>query len=346
MFQLLSSSIYVEYILKHWHHSLIVKIMTNSKFQKISYLILMSFATNIISNPVTGTIEEFFLESNQSYERRVQVYYPFSKEIDKDTKFIIMNDGEELFDGADSYNDKAWNIDKSFLNMKERGYQGNNIVIIAIDSAKRVDSQIFNETRRYAEYFPNETIEFLEGGIKKRLYRSHIGKKEQNHPSFIVKKLIPFLENKFQSNLNKTNMGIMGASMGSLSAINTVIENPGLFGFVGCISTHWIGINPSAYFLRFFNLGNSKTFGDEDITESIIKYIEKNADKLKDTKIYFDHGSLGLDTFYPEPQKRVNKTLDAKGIKYKYQVFQGHSHDAKYFGQRYGDILAYLVDSE
>ena len=320
--------------------------MTNNKFQKISYLILMSFATNIISNPSTGSIEEFFLESNQAYERRVQVYYPFSKEIDKDTKFIIMNDGEELFDGADSYNGKAWNIDKSFLNMKELGYQGNNIIIIAIDSAKRADTQIFNETRRYAEFFPNETIEFFDGGIKKRLYRSHIGKKEQNHPSFIVEKLIPFLENKFQTNLDKTNMGIIGASMGSLSAINTVIENPDLFGFVGCISTHWIGINPSAYFLRFFNLGQSKTFADEDITEGIIKYIEKNADKLKDTKIYFDHGSLGLDTYYPEPQKRVNEILDAKGIKYKYEVFQGHGHDAKYFGQRYGDILAYLVDSK
>ena len=75
----------------------------------------MSFATNIISNPSIGSIEEFFLESNQAYERRVQVYYPFSKEIDKDTKFIIMNDGEQLFNGADSYNGEAWNIDKSFL---------------------------------------------------------------------------------------------------------------------------------------------------------------------------------------------------------------------------------------
>ena len=78
----------------------------------------------------------------------------------------------------------------------------------------------------------------------------------------------------------------------------------------------------------------------------VIKYIEKNADKLKDTKIYFDHGSLGLDTYYPEPQKRVNEILDAKGIKYKYEVFKGHGHDAKYFGQRYGDILVYLVDSK
>ena len=74
--------------------------MTNSKFQKISYLILMSFATNIISNPSTGSIEEFFLESNQAYERRVQVYYPFSKEIDKDT--FIKNDIEMNKDNSNS----------------------------------------------------------------------------------------------------------------------------------------------------------------------------------------------------------------------------------------------------
>ena len=96
----------------------------------------MLFSSTISSNLSIGSIEEFSLESNQSYERRIQVYYPFSKVIDEKTKFIIMNDGEELFDGADSYNDKAWNIDKGFLKIKEQGYEGSNIIIITIDSAK------------------------------------------------------------------------------------------------------------------------------------------------------------------------------------------------------------------
>ena len=71
--------------------------------------------------------------------------------------------------------------------------------------------------------------------MKKKLYKSLIGKKEFDHPNFIVKTLIPVLENKFNTTLDKTNLGIIGASMGSLSALNTVIENPNLFGFVGCI---------------------------------------------------------------------------------------------------------------
>ena len=306
----------------------------------------MSFSATISSNLSIGSIEEFSLESNQSYERRIQVYYPFSKIIDEKTKFIIMNDGEELFDGADSYNDKAWNIDKGFLKIKEQGYEGSNIIIITIDSAKRETTKIFNESRRFSEYFPNETIEYFEDGMKKKLYKSLIGKKEFDHPNFIVQTLIPVLENKFNITLDKTNLGIIGASMGSLSALNTVIENPNLFGFVGCISTHWIGIKPSVYFLRLLNLDSeeNKTFGDTVSTEGIIKYVENNAEKLEGIRIYFDHGSEGLDSFYPEPQKRVNEILDAKGISYKYEVFEGHAHDAKFFGERFKDIVLHLVE--
>ena len=63
---------------------------------------------NISSNLSIGSIEEVFLESNQSYQRRIQIFYPYSDKIDNETSFIIMNDGEELFDENDSWNGKAF----------------------------------------------------------------------------------------------------------------------------------------------------------------------------------------------------------------------------------------------
>ena len=313
--------------------------------QRIIYLPLILFSMNISSNLSIGSIEEVFLESNQSYQRRIQIFYPYSDKTDNETIFIIMNDGEELFNENDSWNGKAWNIDKYFLDSAEE-ITNKNIVVIAIDSAKRVNGKIIDETRRYAEYFPNESIQHFDKGLRKNLYKSLIDKAELNHPDFITKKLLPFLEDKFNTKLGKHNLGIMGASMGGLSAINTVIEHPDLFGFVGCISTHWIGIRPSEYLLLPFSfaLDERKIIGDKVTTDGVVKYIEMNSEKLKDIKIYFDHGTESLDAFYPDAQKSVNNILDTQGIEYKYIIFDGYGHEPEYFGKRFGSILSYLIN--
>ncbi|RZO23192.1 MAG: hypothetical protein EVA96_00035 [SAR86 cluster bacterium] len=313
--------------------------------QRIIYLSLILFSMNISSNLSIGSIEEVFLESNQSYQRRIQIFYPYSDKTDNETIFIIMNDGEELFNENDSWNGKAWNIDKYFLDSAEE-ITNKNIVVIAIDSAKRVNGKIIDETRRYAEYFPNESIQHFDKGLRKNLYKSLIDKAELNHPDFITKKLLPFLEDKFNTKLGKHNLGIMGASMGGLSAINTVIEHPDLFGFVGCISTHWIGIRPSEYLLLPFSfaLDERKIIGDKVTTDGVVKYIEMNSEKLKDIKIYFDHGTESLDAFYPDAQKSVNNILDTQGIEYKYIIFDGYGHEPEYFGKRFGSILSYLIN--
>ena len=313
--------------------------------QRIIYLSLISFTLYVSSNISIGSIEEVFLESNQSYQRRIQIFYPYSDKTDNETIFIIMNDGEELFNENDSWNGKAWNIDKYFLDSAEE-ITNKNIVVIAIDSAKRVNGKIIDETRRYAEYFPNESIQHFDKGLRKNLYKSLIDKAELNHPDFITKKLLPFLEDKFNTKLGKHNLGIMGASMGGLSAINTVIEHPDLFGFVGCISTHWIGIRPSEYLLLPFSfaLDERKIIGDKVTTDGVVKYIEMNSEKLKDIKIYFDHGTESLDAFYPDAQKSVNNILDTQGIEYKYIIFDGYGHEPEYFGKRFGSILSYLIN--
>ena len=43
-----------------------------------------------------GSIEEIYLKIGTN-ERRIQIYYPYSKNVNNKTKFIIMNDGESYF---------------------------------------------------------------------------------------------------------------------------------------------------------------------------------------------------------------------------------------------------------
>ena len=287
-----------------------------------------------------GSIEEIYLKSGTN-ERRIQIYYPYSKNVNNKTKFIIMNDGEELFSESDSWNGKAWNIDETFKDLKTQK-ENLNLVIIAIDSAKRINGNILDETRRYAEYFPKESIKYIDENLKRSIYSNFIDSQKFNYQDFVINKVIPSIEKKFDTKLNRDNLGIIGASMGGLSALNMSIENPEIFGFVGCISTHWVGIKISEYLILPFRM---KISGDESTTKAIQKYIKDNVSKLSSQKLYFDHGTVGLDSLYENPQNEINKILLGSQINFIYEVHPNHDHEPKFFGQRFKNILLNFIDN-
>ena len=295
-------------------------------------------SVNIFSDVSFGELESFVIESDYD-TRKIQIYYPNNKKIDSDTLFIFMNDGEELFNAAESWHNMEWGIDEKIeeMNLNESEL---NFVIIAIHSAKKGNRFFVDETKRYAEYFPKESIPYFDSGFKKRRYQEWVNKNNLYYLEFLTEDVIPFVEDKFDILLNNRNLGIIGASMGGLAALNALIEHPDLFGFAGCISTHWVGIKPLEYVLLPLV---GKINGDDDTANAIISYIEDNITSIDDQKIYFDHGTIGLDSLYSTPQGRVNKILDSKSKDYKYLVFEGYDHYAPEFGSRFDSVLEYLV---
>ena len=295
-------------------------------------------SVNIFSDVSFGELESFVIESDYD-TRKIQIYYPNNKKIDSDTLFIFMNDGEELFNAAESWHNMEWGIDEKIeeMNLNESEL---NFVIIAIHSAKKGNRFFVDETKRYAEYFPKESIPYFDSGFKKRRYQEWVNKNNLYYLEFLTEDVIPFVEDKFDILLNNRNLGIIGASMGGLAALNALIEHPDLFGFAGCISTHWVGIKPFEYVLLPLV---GKINGDDDTANAIISYIEDNITNIDDQKIYFDHGTIGLDSLYSTPQGRVNKILDSKSKDYKYLVFEDYDHYAPEFGSRFDSVLEYLV---
>ena len=301
-------------------------------------LLLLFISLNSFSDVSFGELENFVIESDYD-TRKIQIYYPNNKIIDSDTLFIFMNDGEELFNAAESWHNMEWGIDEKIeeMNLNESEL---NFVIIAIHSAKKGNRFFVDETKRYAEYFPKESIPYFDSGFKKRRYQEWVNNNNLYYLEFLTEDVIPFVEDKFDISLNNKNLGIIGASMGGLSALNALIEHPDLFGFAGCISTHWVGIKPLEYFLLPLV---GKIDGDDVTANAIISYIEDNITNIDDQKIYFDHGTIGLDSLYSTPQRRVNKILDSKSKDYKYLVFDGYDHYAPEFGSRFDSVLEYLV---
>ena len=307
----------------------------------IIFLIISVFSFHSFSTELSiGLIEEIYLKSGTN-ERRIQIYSPYSKKVNTQTQFIIMNDGEELFSENDSWNGKAWNIDETFKDLKLQK-ENLNLVIIAIDSAKRINGNILDETRRYAEYFPKESIKYIDENLKRSIYSRFIDSQKFNYQHFVINKVIPSIEKKFDTKLNRDNLGIIGASMGGLSALNMSIENTEIFGFVGCISTHWVGIKISEYLILPFRM---KITGDESTTKAIQQYIKNNVNKLSSQKLYFDHGTVGLDSLYERPQNEINKILSGSEINFTYKIHPNHDHEPKFFGLRFKDILLNFVDN-
>ena len=315
--------------------------------KSIKILILYAMGVPILFAELSfGSIEEIFINS-ESNIRKVQIYYPTptKKDINSETKFIIMNDGEELFSEEDSWNGMSWNIDDSFKELYDEGFNL-NIIIIAIDSAKRHKGKIIDETRRYAEYFPKESIQYFQNGLKKYIYKSFIDTKKFDYPNFIVNGVIPLIETKFNVVLNKNNLGVMGASMGGLSSINLCLEYPELFGFVGSFSTHWVGIQISEYIVLPVKIETNtvEISGDKETTLAIRKYVKENIEEITDQKFYFDHGTLGLDSLYGVPQKEIDKIFNNNQIRFQTKVFPGHEHKSPFFGERFKSGLIYLLE--
>lgn len=303
---------------------------------KLFACLLVYFSIEVYAYPILGTIDTYSVTYNER-ERRIQIFNPFDVIINSDTTFFIMSDGEELFDKKSSWNGKSWNIDKKIMT-NYRNLLDTNFIIIAVDSAKRGTS-IIDETRRYIEFFPIEVIDEFDDGFRKFAYRRIKNLGGNDYKSFIVEYLVPFLEKKYNQKLNKKNMGIIGASMGALAAINLIIEYPELFGSVGAISTHWVGIKP----IEYATLPLRKSFkGDRATFDAIKNYIERNVNNLKGKRVYFDYGTLGLDKNYSIPQSEINNLLDINKIEYKTLKFKNHDHEAKFFGERIVGVMSYL----
>ena len=291
---------------------------------------------------VYGMLSEEVFESNFLGERRLLIYCPNKDEIDQDTTFIIIQDGQYLFDGKVNWVNEEWGIDETLQSLDDRNKLP-NIVIVGVENAAGTNGgKLVDESRRYAEYFPKEAINYFGFGFRKFAYRNFVDLEKFNYIKFLEEELIPFLEDKFERDMNSKNMGILGSSMGGLISLNALIELPHRFGFAASVSTHWIGIRPLDYALLPFR-NEIKFFGDPYTTKAIYSYITDNIDVLKDKKIYLDRGTESLDQFYEGPQNKIDEFFSSNALTFQSLVFDGFGHNPKDFGKRFEGALNFLL---
>ena len=298
----------------------------------ISILLFTTIITAQLPYTELGLVERLEnFPSDFITTRHVDIWTP--KGYDKTKKYpvIYMQDGQMLFDTTHTWNHQEWKVDE-VLSQLITDKKIKPCIVVGIHSSKT----------RHADYFPQKAFEILPpdikdgympiDSIKRKTSTFPNGPQADNYLKFIVKELKPYIDTKFSTISDSTGTFVAGSSMGGLISMYAMFEYPSIFGGAGCISTHWIG-----------------GFHDNEnpVPSSFLHYMNKNMPNAIGHKIYFDHGTVGLDSMYTVHQLNVNDAMrdvgyiDNKNLLTK--IHDGHDHNESYWSSRLDEIFIFLI---
>lgn len=223
--------------------------------------------------------------------RRVQFWKSTHWDSAGQRDLIIMHDGQNLFREEDSFSG-IWGIVPAVRRLMDLGALGDVAV-----------AGIWNSgDTRWNDYMPPI---FPVGDP--RWIDVDSASRENEHPvrsrpygEWLVGSLIPELigagndlEALAEGGPGYTRIHTMGSSMGGLVSLYLLCEYPGVFATAGCLSTHW-------------------SSGKERTVDWFIPRLPAPGDH----RIYFDHGTAGLDAGYAPWQSRIDRALLDGGWKF------------------------------
>ena len=246
--------------------------------------------------------------------RIVDVWLPADYSKDKKYAVLYMQDGQNLFNPKDAPEKVEWGIDETLQRLITEKKVRATIVVA-----------VWYSKDRLKEFSPEKAFDYVnKRDAKLNKYKMPPGGGSDNYLAFLVEELKPFIDKNYSTLTDRDNTFVMGSSMGGLISLYAIIEYPEIFGGAACMSTH-------------FSLGDGV----------MVDYLEQNLPSPKEHKIYFDYGTLGLDSEYEPYMIRADKALLKKGYKkdenWKTIQFQGAAHDERSWSGRVDFPLMFLL---
>jgi predicted alpha/beta superfamily hydrolase len=199
-----------------------------------------------------------------------------------------MHDGQNLFIPDISHTGVTWGIAEAINKLSVWGFIQPAIVV-----------GIGNTSNRFGDYLPTKPFKTKKGKayletlkVKDPGFFTKNAFVSDNYLQLIINKIKPMIDNNFRTKDGHQDTIVMGSSMGGLISLYALVEYPNVFGKAGCLSTHWPVVG-----------------------EFIGPYLQKYLPKAGIHKLYFDHGTQGLDANYGPFQEMVDNILSEKGHK-------------------------------
>jgi predicted alpha/beta superfamily hydrolase len=128
---------------------------------------------------------------------------------DKRYPVLYLNDGQNLFESATSFNGVEWQVDETADRLIREGVVP-PMIIVGIDNTGR---------ERIREYMPHRSLHPV-------MLRAH----GTRFPAFLFKEIFPFMAGNYRVASGPENTGLGGSSLGALIALYTVAVRPGVIG--------------------------------------------------------------------------------------------------------------------
>jgi predicted alpha/beta superfamily hydrolase len=122
---------------------------------------------------------------------------------------VYLNDGQNLFESSSSFTGVEWGVDETADRLIREGAVP-PMIIVGVDNAGK---------DRLREYMPHRSMHPMMLRVQGRYY-----------PDFLLKEVMPFVEQSYRIATGPENTGLGGSSLGALIALYTAIVRPGTIG--------------------------------------------------------------------------------------------------------------------
>ena len=248
------------------------------------------------------------------HTRHVSIWLPpaYQAQANKRYRVIYMSDGQNLFDPRIANTGVDWGVDEAMMRLSDAGEIEPAIVVAAWSSPSRgMEYSPWHDAEKYAQ--------------------------------FLIDELIPRVNSEFRTLGGPENTFHMGSSMGGLLSFYLSTRHPETFGGCGCISTHF-PLSEAVVAQNFSGAAQPKT---PDQTPYIERDIAKGVLLPKGVRLWFDHGTLGLDASYAPSHARVRQWLLTQGFvenqDFVIRAFEGADHNEASWRARLDLPLRFLL---
>jgi enterochelin esterase-like enzyme len=279
----------------------------------------------------TGRIERLHAVASRHVDARpIDVWLPQDYAPDKRYAVLYMQDGQNLFDASQTWNKFAWNVHEALAKLMQQG-EVQDTIVVGIPS---------NGKYRYSEYYPEKYLALAPQAVRDDyVRRAQWGRTLGDaYLRYIVEELKPAIDKTYSTRTDAAGTFLMGSSMGAMVSLYALCEYPGVFGGVAALSTHWIG-KPGVW-------GAPNKLQNAVLPLAAFNYLSRHLPKPGPHRLYFDHGTLGLDAVYGVHQSffdAVGADLGFTADQWLSRVFEGTGHSEADWAARVEVPLRFLL---
>ncbi len=269
-----------------------------------------------------NNIKKILFESNY-LNRYVQLAIRLPenyKSLKEPCNIIYAHDGQNLFYDNEASFGCSWKFNDVLNELEKENYPPTIVVGFYCNN----ENHGIERYREYS-YFDNNDLltksSFYNKTTTISIQSNTLRQKGSLHIDFLIKELIPYIENNYNV---KEKASILGSSMGGLSSTVIGLLNQDKFSHAYCIS-------------------NAYWYAEKALTNLI-----NSTSKKSDIKFYLDVGDNELSSYLPDDEIKksyitsntnINNVLQSNGYNTNFKIIKNGEHNEKSWNSRLRDIL-------